>query len=351
MLSRGRRTAAARADHETGQPAERDDQLGAFGAARSKRSVAVSRFLSAKAGATASTAAAFAEAESSAFRPDQLAAERSALPDGVNARQRERYLSADEFERLFGMSASDFGALPRRQRMLLKAKVGLLDGAQSDREITDRIAQAKQQQSGWASPSTAHQSPVRASTAAETKPARAYSPSATQAARSPRGVPPPQLLLPSGWSCAVSRSTGKLFYFNRDTGERQWRVPRFDGGAGRAGASPPRAVAPGRGTLAQLGLRPRLSSATAGLPSPGQRGGAPARPVHQNANTSVDATRRRPSPLQERRSPEGTAAVDTRYSVDSAPRLPVGWRSAMSRTRGVPFFYNVQTGEKQWQPP
>jgi len=47
------------------------------------------------------------------------------LPDGVEADQRENYLSPDDFMKLFGMSKPEFGKLPKWKQLKLKEKVEL----------------------------------------------------------------------------------------------------------------------------------------------------------------------------------------------------------------------------------
>ena len=174
----------------------------------------------------------------------------------------------------------------------------------------------------------------------------------------PRAISPPQLVLPSGWACAVSRSCGKIFYYNRDTGERQWAVPRFDG----ARKDRPRAIAssplkPDQTDRYSICAQDREASHGRLSPQPfydpmtTSVGGATASP-RQLPSTPKSATfEARPGhPEQQFDRQSGKSPVPNPPSLQHAP-LPPGWRVATSKSKRLPFYYNPLTGQKQWKHP
>lgn len=67
-----------------------------------------------------------AASETGKFTPEQLMAAKGALPAGVNPRKRETYLTDEDFERTFNMSAAVFTSLPKWKRDKLKKSLEML---------------------------------------------------------------------------------------------------------------------------------------------------------------------------------------------------------------------------------
>ena len=391
MISRGRRfarvsenwdqDAAAAAAATAALAAEGYRQVGIFGVAHNGQAEPVSGFLRAKqwtnSGRPHAEGAPLSrlppELSQVSCPPDDLRAERSALPAEVNPRLRELHLSAEDFNLQFGMSLASFAALPRRQQMMLKAELGMLDGSNTDTEITERLAKARQRPAAITNrtlqptsrvPPVTRLAGVNLSTPQH---ARAVSPvlyrpapvaakpptptiltpvvRAAAVVPSPREISPPPLALPGGWSCAVSRSCGKVFYYNRETGVRQWAVPSFNGSSNTATRSRD-------SPYTQRSMRQPDQQRP--LPSPARQ--TPPRPSPQKAAVTETRQTASASPRPAPATPTAAYSPRTgnathRQPAASPSTLPPGWRVTTSKSKGLPFYFNTGTGQKQWQHP
>jgi hypothetical protein len=349
-----------------------------FGATKPRIYTAVGDFVAYKLGTEAS-AIAYGDPLDQRYEANELMKPAALLPEGVNPRHREDYLSDAIFRSVFRMSRVDFSELPKWQQKLHKLEHSLLDGDTIDwhrqqsmdtarrdgaarlaleeqaeaeawedvlqRELRTQAAvagkrEARQQQIQnhmhvqsrsdlKAPPLITHQlkfedRKVPTSAPPSVDSGRASTTSGSHSRRVPPAVSP---RLPDGWKSARSRSTGQEYFFNIETGERQWSHP-----------ATPRHVPAARGMV-------RAPSAEEVAASNYLRDVMQVVGGHRSPTSS-------PNSGSTAASPAGSIPSGTPRNVCAQqPPSPPGWKRAISRRENRPFYYNEKTGERLWKLP
>jgi len=135
--------------------------------------------------------------------------------------------------------------------------------------------------------------------------------------------------LPSGWSSSIDETTGKIFYYNEETGESTWDKPSLKE---TPDASPEDEV-PADDVVAEDSVDDDAAVTETGE-------------VEHDAN------------LEQVQVDEQVAVVEAveepptaEETVPFSEELPSGWSSSIDETTGKSFYYNEETGESTWDKP
>jgi hypothetical protein len=197
----------------------------------------------------------------------------------------------------------------------------------------------KSNASGSSNDNAAEEAPVGADSGAPTIPAPrdADGTDGTSEKKAPsaRGQRRKSVSIGGGWNTKFDPSSGKYYYFNRKTGETQWKKP-----AGLEGLDPAAAQAGGGGGGGGGGGRGDVKT-------PATNGRGASRPGGGGSSLAAAAKVARRASLT-RGSLAGAASVG-RQPQASAPTAQ--WVERPDPASGRSFWFNKKTGETQWKKP
>lgn len=164
-----------------------------------------------------------------------------------------------------------------------------------------------------------------------------------------------QVSLPPGWESTVDPSSGKQYYFNRQTNEVSWKAPV---GSATVGASQ-QAQATTRPGSAQASRRARELPLSREVLQ-----GAEEDRLKRERAREQELAQRRSNPLAGRQRDANTAVVDARAQTNVQPQaqayvvqenanldLPVGWQAVLDTKVGKNYYWHVTSGTVTWTKP
>ncbi|KAL1523057.1 hypothetical protein AB1Y20_018017 [Prymnesium parvum] len=176
--------------------------------------------------------------------------------------------------------------------------------------------------------------------------------------------------LPAGWHACVHASSGLPYYFNTSTQQSQWEHPALPATAANGARAsqapaqvqppshgahtpqmPPQVQPPAHGAYAPPSPRQAQTPSPHGAYAPqGQfqpPAHAPQAPHHAQAVSSYAA----PAPSAPAGVGWGSPSAAPQQVSAATPELPPPWHACVHPSTGIPYYFNTETQQSQWEYP